>query len=152
MFISLMLFITVFVPLVCYLALKKKPFIFSVYYYFTFSISIVLIECIELSFKLFFCLLAYHVQLSIGPQEQWINQVLMKIKTWRVSTATYKLYTHLTTFPHDQLKLVAYSSSEVSRLQILAQIDYCTKSWLYKEQNLIILVSFISQKCLVLPI
>lgn len=102
MFISLMLFITVFVPLVCYLALKKKPFIFSVYYYFTFSISIVLIECIELSFKLFFCLLAYHVQLSIGPQEQWINQVLMKIKTWRVSTAMYKLYTHLTTFPHDQ--------------------------------------------------
>lgn len=36
----------------------KKPFIFSVYYYFTFSISIVLTECIGLSFRLFFCLFA----------------------------------------------------------------------------------------------
>ena len=64
----------------------------------------------------------------------------------------YKMYTYLTIFPHDQFELLACSSSEVSRLQILTQIDCYTKSWLYKEQNLIILVSFISQQCLVLPV
>lgn len=76
----------------------------------------------------------------------------MKIKTWKVSTAMYRLYTHLITFPHDQFYLVACSSSEISWLQILTQIDCCSKSWLYKKQNLIILASFISQQCLVLPI
>lgn len=81
---------------------EQKHYIFSLLY-FVFSISIVLIECVGLSFKLFFvCLLAYHVQLSMRPHEQWINQILMKIKIWKAPTAMYKLYTHLTTFPHDQ--------------------------------------------------
>jgi hypothetical protein len=67
-----------------------------------FSIAIALIECTELSFQLFFCLLEYHIQLSAWPNEQWINQVLMKMKTWKLSTAMFKLCTHLTTFSHDQ--------------------------------------------------